>query len=377
MPLRNIGGSIGSAIHNVGTALGNPLPDWNISESLQSWGGAPANQPFVYVPPTNQARSGQVQGVSTGAWQGPIDTRNTSGSTVRPPTGSSGAGIPAPSAPPAPSGPSVQDALAGYRNTANSTFNALEGQLDPWRQQSEGYINEQHALGMQDIQSQQQAGMDQLGAQRQRVETNQVRNLKDLANAISQSYNTFSNQLGVMGAGDSSAANVMLPYALSRMEAQQRGGINRASSDAYSGIDDRETQLGHMVTQETNKLNQARMSEMSRLADWFNNARMQVTQMRGNAARAMAENVLQEAINRARSIEDQYAARQNSLRDWATSVSQNVSQLGQNLQAVSNPALLGTLPQFQGVNSTMGGVTPTNYSAPVGFGTGREDDRLM
>lgn len=44
----SLGGKVGSTINRVGGALGNPLPDMNLSESLQSWGGAGGK--FTLVP---------------------------------------------------------------------------------------------------------------------------------------------------------------------------------------------------------------------------------------------------------------------------------------------------------------------------------------
>ncbi len=296
-------------------------------------------------------------------------------------TNNAGSGSSAPTSadpqPSAPSTPSVDREYENYLNTIKSTYRNLEAQLDPWKAQSEGYINEQYNLGKADIDLAKQAGLDALQRQRNLVQTNQVRNLKDLANSIGQSFNTFSNQLGVMGAGDSSAAKVMMPYALSRLEAQQRGGITRQSADAYQGIDERESQLNTAVLQETNRLNQTRMSEMAALADWFNNARFQISQMKGQDLRGLSENILSQALQRAQEINSQYTARQNALRDWATSISQNIGQLKANLGQVTDPRLLGQLPQYQATPTAFSGFTPTNYQAPAGFGFGQDDERLV
>lgn len=298
------------------------------------------------------------------------------------PTGAGGGGGvptgPVPVGDPGPLPGGGGDPLQDYRNTVMQTYGDLEGRLDPWRADQERGVNNLYNSSLQDINLQKKAGLDSLTGQRQRVETNQIRNLKDLSNAIGQSFNTFSNQLGVMGAGDSSAAKTMLPYALSRMEAQQRGGITRQTADAMGGIDEREGQLNNLVMSETNKLNQARMQEMNAIADWFNNAKFQISQMRGQDVRGMAENALNQALQRANEVNQQYTNRQNALRDWATSTAQNIGQLRSNLNAVSDPRLLGNLPQFTGVNAQMTGYTPMNYSAPAGLGFTRdEQDQLF
>lgn len=271
----------------------------------------------------------------------------------------------------------VDNALGRYQSEVQNTYNDLEGKLDPWRAEQEKGINDLYSSGLADINLQEQSGLQSLSGQRQRTETNQIRNLKDLANSMGQSFNTFSNQLGVMGAGDSSAAKVMLPYALSRLEAGQRGQITRQSADAYAGIDDRESQLKTAVMSETNRLNQTRIQEMNKLGEWFNNAKFQIAQMKGQDVRGLAENVLSQALQEANRINSDYTARQNSLRDWATSVSQNVGQLKSNLAQVSDPSLLGNLPQFAGLNTNMSGYRPANYSAPVGFGFGNTQEEKL
>lgn len=283
---------------------------------------------------------------------------------------------PSPSPAPQPEAPKI-DPLQVYRDQLNASYAGLEKNLDPWKQQQEQGIQDIYNSGVTDINLQQQAGLDTLNNQRTKVETNQVRNLKDLATAMGQSFNAFSNQLGVMGAGDSSAAKTMLPYALSRMEAGQRGQITRGSQDAYAGIDEREGQLNNMVLQETNKLNQAKMQEMNAVADWFNNAKFQIAQMKGQDVRGLAENVLMQAIQAADQVNQQYTARQNALRDWATSTATNVGQLKSNLAAVSDPSLLGNLPQMSPVGSRVTGYTPANYAPPVGFGFGSPDEKLI
>jgi hypothetical protein len=259
-----------------------------------------------------------------------------------------------------------------YGNLSNS-YNQLSGQLDPMRDRRAGEIEGMYNTGLQGIDLQQQAGQQALEGQRGRVTTNQTRNLKDLSNAISQSFNTFSNQLGVMGAGDSSAAKTMMPYALSRLEAGQRGNIARISADKMGEIDERETQLNNAVMQEKNKLEQAKMGEMSALGEWFDNAKMQISQMKLADQRAAGEQAMQIALQRLQSIEQNFANRQNALQSWAMSNAQNLAQLQQNMSAVTDPRLLGQLPQYSNPGASLGNVQAGNFSAPVGFGFGNDE----
>ena len=271
-----------------------------------------------------------------------------------------------------PSQPSYADQLY---SSLGSAYNQLSGQLDPMYQRRKQGIEDLYGAGINDINLQQQAGLDTLGNQRTGVQTNQVRNLKDLANAMVQSFGSFSNQLGNMGAGDSSAAKVMMPYALSRVEAGQRGAINRTTADKLGEIDQRESQLQNTVLQEKNKLDQAKMGEMASLGEWFDNAKMQISQMKLSDAKAAGEQAMQYAMQKLQGIEDNFNARKNALDSWAISNSKDLASLKQNLTAMTDPALLGQLPQFQGLNINQStGQSTGGYQAPVGFGYGSPED---
>src|SRR3990167_8224128 len=97
--IQRVAGKVGKAIDVVGRAAGNRLPELNISESLQSFGGARPGSTYQYVPPTRN----QVLGSST-----PFASQNAlsqytfgTGSSVpttatnqfRPTTGGGGGGI--------------------------------------------------------------------------------------------------------------------------------------------------------------------------------------------------------------------------------------------------------------------------------------------
>lgn len=271
-----------------------------------------------------------------------------------------------------PSQPSYADQLY---SSLGSAYNNLSGQLDPMYQNRKQGIEDLYGAGLKDISLQEQAGLDTLGNQRTGVQTNQVRNLKDLANAITQSFGSFSNQLGNMGAGDSSAARVMMPYALSRVEAGQRGAINRTTADKIGEIDARESQLKNTVLQERNKLDQAKMGEMASLGEWFDNAKMQISQMKLSDAKAAGEQAMQFAMQKIQGIEDNFNARKNALDSWAISNSKDLASLKSNLGAMTDPSLLGQLPQFAGLNINQStGQSTGGYQAPTGFGYGSPEE---
>lgn len=307
---------------------------------------------------------------------------NNGGGTVQGASTSSSGGYsanpsnPQPSQSNQPSGPSqYEQYLNNLYSSLGSAYDKMSGELNPMYDRRKQGIEDIYNSSLQNIDLQGQAGQDTLNTQKQGVETNQVRNLKDLANAITQSYGTFSNQLGNMGAGDSSASRVMLPYALSRTEAQQRGQINRTTADKIGEINARESALKNSVMQEKNKLDQAKMGEMASLGEWFDNAKMQISQMRLGDAKAAGEQIMTQALNRLNQIQSNYDSKAQALQSWAVSNSQNLSQLKQNMAAMTDPALLGAMPTYNlsGLNQGQG-TTTSATQAPTGFGYGNTED---
>ncbi len=65
---RKAAGTLGKAVDVVGQKVGNILPDWNLSESLESYGGGPKDSPFVWVKPAYAANNNTSSSGVTGSW---------------------------------------------------------------------------------------------------------------------------------------------------------------------------------------------------------------------------------------------------------------------------------------------------------------------
>lgn len=301
-------------------------------------------------------------------------------STYKPPAstgGGNGGGnpTPTPTGDPKPQEPNqYEQYLNNLYSSLGSAYNTLEGGLTPMYDKRKQGIEDIFNSANQGIDLQGQQGQNTINSQRQGVETNQVRSLKDLASSIPQLFNTFSNQLGNMGAGDSSATRVMLPYALGRVEAGQRGQINRTVADQMGKINDSEAKLKSDVMIEKNKLEQGKMGEMASLGEWFDNAKMQISQMRLGDAKAAGAQVMELALKKLQGIEDTYNNKKTALESWALSNSSNLAQLKQNMSATTDPSLLGANPTYDLSGLNNNNLTTSATQAPTGFGYGNTED---
>lgn len=267
--------------------------------------------------------------------------------------------------------PSIDPAIQQYMNALNEQYSILESSLPGQRAGQESIIRGTYDTSMANLAEQEAANRAMLDRQRETTESRQARTLRDLANAMTQSYNTFSGQLGALGAGHSSAAQTMLPYALSRAEAKQRGAITADAGEKLADIDAREAQLAGIVTQERRSLDNQRDTQLIQLSQWYDNAMNQIRASKAQDKSQMAAQLLNQAMVQMQNIQQQAAQRQSALEQWAMNNSQNLAQIRQNLSSISDPSLLGSFQGYTPINmlGSMSGARGPQFG---GFATEEE-----
>ena len=343
------------------------LPDWGISEKLfgPAWGNtSPANNPLVQspevtqrlaqvtdqygpqLPPSNQVKyalTGNVGSTPTNT-QTPPPTNNTGGGSQQ-----SGGGIDI-------KNPSVNpgkgwwwDAADGWkftggdaqaeadrranqvRNTINSGYDALTGNLQGLIPFYEGQQNTQ-LQSAQDIYNQIRSGlgqtrdtaMDKLGIARNQVQSNVANNVKDLQKNLLGVIRNTGMQLGAMGAGDTSASNVMAPYAYTKMAGQEYGKIQRQGNDQIFQIQTQERDTENQYNQMVNQSEIEKQQQLQGIRDQFGGIIAQIRNQMANVpaerAQALANletNLLQQAQSKLSQIEGYYMNLQGELQSWA------------------------------------------------------------
>lgn len=208
---------------------------------------------------------------------GPTAAFNAIGNVV------AGTGAPAP----APAAPAPAQGGGGVAPAPNYSGQAL-AQIN----QGINRLNEREAMYNQDLQSKygvQRSALEQdkaFGEQnlnRQREQQTEVRNksLRDLGSNIRNQYTSFINQLGVTGAGDSSAAG-MGKYALGRLEGQNRGDLLDNYNTNIGNINIAFEQLQKGFATKLAQLDVWKRSQAMTIADKFRVARDQLESQRAS-----------------------------------------------------------------------------------------------
>lgn len=207
---------------------------------------------------------------------------------------------------------SQMNALPNYQATeeagVNNTFNPQANTL-----------NDQHAQG--------QANLD---LAQQQLNTNQSQGLRNIGNNLRSALNGYQNQIGVLGAGNSSAAP-LIGYALSQQGNRQMSDFNTGVAQQQSGIDLQHTALEKNFQDQMDGLNSWKSQQLNNIALKY----------------SQQQQALQNAIANAKGDEARYLAMYGStaLAQQAVSDLQNlesgyndqVGQLNSHLQSVAAP----------------------------------------
>lgn len=233
---------------------------------------------------------------------------------------------------------SINSGYDDYFNYLDNTLSGLGGQ----RNAQQGIIESSYNSSLGDLGLQRQQGLQSLDSNRQDAQYNQNSNLRDIANNIRNQFMAGNVYLGARGAGDSSASN-QYSYALNKMGTQQRSNVMGDTARILADVNARQADLENIYNNETNKLKELKNTRTQELAMWFDEQQnaLQRAKAEGSLARSadlrnLSTDILNRAIAELDRINSQTMARQQMLDQWAMGQSENVNQLRQNMQSVSN-----------------------------------------
>lgn len=172
---------------------------------------------------------------------------------------------------------------------------------------------------------QKQANIDKLEAGRGQVNQREVQSIKDLTQNLNNTVRGMSMQMGALGAGDTSATKVMMPYAYTKIAGQQEGGIRRQANDQMFQIDQeqRNTELEFSkMWKDTEVEKESRIGEIKRyFGDMIRNVQAAIAQApldKQKDLAALNQSLLSEAQANLRSLEADTRKTRENIKSWAT-----------------------------------------------------------
>lgn len=169
------------------------------------------------------------------------------------------------------------------------------------------------------------------------LNTQKAKSMRDISSNIKNAFQAGNIYLGARGAGDSSAAN-QYGFAVNQEGAKQTGNLNE------------------FVTGKLSDLGSQRDQQINQIAAWFADAQNQIRQQiasgqlsKSRDLQSLTQNLLNQALQAKAQVDQNIQNQHNALLQWATSNSQNIGQLTQNISRM--PQSIGA-PQIDSTGNT-------------------------
>lgn len=271
------------------------------------------------------------------------------------------------------------------RNEINSGFDAyisgldnMLGNLPGQRKGQEQIVQNSYNQGVSDLTAQKTSSQQDLETQRRKTGESQVKTLADIADNIRNLFHTGNVMLGTRGAGDSSAAN-QYSYAVTKLGSKQRGDVLAQTRSIEADIQDRESKLNNIFTQETAKLRTERDNNILQIAQYFQDKQNELIQakaqgqlQRGQSLAQLSTQLLNQAQQYLMQADADYKNKQNALLTWATNNATTIGQLKSNLASVGQYNAPGI--QAQSINGSPTFDAQGNMNTM--WSTGNSDEKL-
>jgi hypothetical protein len=214
--------------------------------------------------------------------------------------------------------------IGGIAQGIRGQYETMIGQLPGMQSGAEANIAEQYGALSRGLGQQLESGKQTIDTLRSDVEARKNQSINEMARQMRSALQASQMQLGAMGAGNTSASELMLPYAFTKETGRQGAGIasqaNQQMSDLdkeYIGIESQyNAGLQELDLWKSNSLNEVRNyygQELSRLQQ----AKAGASQYELERIAELEMNTLMNAEQTLRQLEAESRNRQVELNNWA------------------------------------------------------------
>jgi len=230
---------------------------------------------------------------------------------------------------------------SGY-NEYENRLKGMQGDISSSRDQHISTAEDTYSKIFGGLDEQKGANLEKLGAGRQAVSQRQSESIEDLKKNLADVVRGTSMQLGAIGAGDTSAAKVMMPYAYTKIAGNEEGGIRRQANQQFFDIDQEERDTNLQYSQMWKDTEIEKNNSIQEIKDKYG-AMLQNIQY--SLAQApldkqkdlfnLNQAILGEAYNKLATLEAEDRQNKQNLKTWATN---RLSELNNAKLTMANSA---------------------------------------
>lgn len=237
----------------------------------------------------------------------------------------------------------VRSGIRGLANNLRSSYDQWINQIPTDMETDIKGIQDAYRQVKQGIGSAWDSAKQGLDVNRQKVDQYKQSAIQDLVNNLNNVYRATNMQLGAVGAGDSSASQVMAPYAFAKMGSQARSGIMRDANSQFTDIDAQEIDTNNQYQQSLSNIDLQSTQEVEKLRQDYRAKKQEIEQLKMNASveeqRALQnldESLLSQAYNRLNEISNWKLNMQNQVQTWAQNRLAQLNDAKLSLQNTAN-----------------------------------------
>ena len=266
---------------------------------------------------------------------------------------------------------------SGY-NDYISNLESMYGGLDSQAQAQRDIAQRSYDQSIKDLGLNKESSLQDLGVSQGKVEANQVKNLRDIADNIRNQYMAGNVMLGARGAGDSSAAN-QYSYALNRVGSRERGNVMNQTASLLADLDLQRAKLNNIVTQETSRLDTELGNSLSQITSWLaeqqNSIKNMIAQGKLNKSQDIASltrDRLNQAVAAYQEKQRDIASKKAALESWAMTNADNISKLATNMKSIGQ--FVPNMPYANPLNGSVSVDSQGNIRGMYGYGANKDEE---
>jgi hypothetical protein len=235
-------------------------------------------------------------------------------------------------------GGGVDDYANRIRSNIESGFNQylsyldkLAGLVPQMRQEQEQYLSQQFESMLGQLGTEKQAAEQQLETYKQDVQSRKQAGLEEIAQNLRNLLKATGMQLGAMGAGSSSATQVIAPYALAKQGSRAQAQVIKGANDQLAELDRKMIDVQNTYDTQKSQIEQWKTEKMAEIGRIYNELKFQIEQAKAkapidkmNALNNLDQALLQNALQMANYYEQTANQYKMGLDQW---VRDRISQL--------------------------------------------------
>lgn len=242
----------------------------------------------------------------------------------------------------------------------SNRINTFRSNLPTWKTEDLNTLGQSVSSMKNQLQTAKQAGLDTVESFRGDVDRREKLGIERIQDNLRNLLRTTGMQLGAMGAGSSSASEVMAPYALQKQATRSFGDITNQSNQQYAELDREEINLGKEFDLQTQQVDQWEAEQKQGIVDRiraFEQAIMDAQnsndQARLSALTQLEAGLMNAAQQKLDQIETMAMQERAGLQEWARNRMAQLNDMKLKLNPNFNPREI-VAQEIRGIGGGMG-----------------------